>query len=229
MPSVSEVRYVLHPVPASSGVCDRNRYVVLAACAQRGVVPFSATASLSPAAILRQAHPPKCNGQKSTHKYASLTEKLSGNGGSVCIPEFAGFGGHVKYPSANANPPVKLKLISSTANYNHLPELGNGTAIFYLQIALSEAVSFGTKVGAGGGVTSKKIDPHQPYTVYGEVTISGFTFKFKPCYAVATKGKYGGVIGGIGTLLKGQDVPAAATGVIEIYDGKQTGKECLGS
>lgn len=199
----------------------------LAACAQHGAVPLPATASISPAAILPQADPPRCNGQKSTHKYASLTVKLSGNGGSVCIPEFGGFGGHVKYPSAS--PSVKLKLISSTKNYNHLRELGNGKAMFYLQIALSEAVSFGTKVGAGGGLTSKKIEPHQLYTVYGEVTISGITFKFKPCYAVATKGKYGGVIGGIGTLLKGQDVPAAATGAIEIYDGKQTGKECLGS
>ena len=35
-------------------------------------------------------------------------------------------------------------------------------------------------------------------------------------------------IGGIGTLLKGADVPSAASGLIEIYSGKQTADAVLG-
>jgi hypothetical protein len=168
--------------------------------------------------------PPPCKGQKTTKNYASLTVKLSTQGGSLCIPAFGGFGGSVKYPSAN--PSVKLHLISSTTNYNHQPKLGKGMAIFYLQLALSGGTSFGTNVQAGGGLTSKKIVPDQPYTAYGQAVVSGFKVLFGPCFVVATKGKYGGVIGGIGTLLKGRSIPVAARGVIEVYAGKQTGTQC---
>ncbi len=75
-------------------------------------------------------------------------------------------------------------------------------------------------------MTAKKIVPGKPYTAYGQAKVSGLTFNFGPCYSVATKGKYGGVIGGIGTLLKGQSIPVAASGVIEIYSGKQTSTKC---
>ncbi len=107
-----------------------------------------------------------------------------------------------------------------------MPQLGQGTAIFYLQLALSGGTSFAPKVAAGGGLTAKKIVPGKPYTAYGQATISGFTIDFGPCDTIATKGKYGGVIGGIGTLLKGQSIPVAASGVIEIYAGKQTSTKC---
>jgi hypothetical protein len=50
--------------------------------------------------------------------------------------------------------------------------------------------------------------------------------KFGPCYTTATKGKYGGVIGGIGALLKSEKIPFKVSGVIEIYSGQQTGMEC---
>jgi hypothetical protein len=195
----------------------------LAACAQQGAMPPQ-TAPAPSSLAMPQTNPPACKGQKDTKKYASLTVTLSSKGGSFCIPEFAGFGGTIKYPSAN--PSVKLKLISSTTNYNHQPKLGSGTAIFYLQLGLSAGTSFGTNVPAGGGLTAKKIVAGDSYTAYGQATISGFKLDFGPCYAVATKGKYGGVIGGIGTLLKGADVPAAATGVIEIYAGQKTSTKC---
>ena len=96
-----------------------------------------------------------------------------------------------------------MKLISSTTDYNHQPQLGQGTAIFYLQLAISGGTKFGENVSAGGGLTGQQIVPGQPYTAYGRASVSGFHVNFGPCYAVATKGKYGGVIGGIGTLLKG--------------------------
>ncbi len=195
--------------------------VFLAACAQHGstLLPSSALARVQPDLV-----PPNCKGQKTTKQYASLTVTLSTQGGSLCIPSFGGFGGKLKYPSAN--PSVKLKLISSTTNYDQMPELGQGTAMFYLQVALSGGTSFGGNVRAGGGLTSATIVAGNPYTAYGQAKVDGFKLNFGPCYTIATKGKYGGVIGGIGTLLKGVRVPAAANGVIEIYSGQQTSKQC---
>lgn len=192
---------------------------VLGACAQHGGGILPAT----PLAVF-DAGPPACKGQKNTKNYASLTVKLSTKGGTLCIPAYGGFGGSIKYPSAN--PSVKFTLISSTKNYNHQPRLGKGTAIFYLQVALAGGTSFGTNTTAGGGLTAKAILPGKAYSAYGQATISGFPIDFGPCYAVATKGKYGGVIGGIGTLLKGVSIPVPAKGVIEIYAGKQTGTKC---
>jgi hypothetical protein len=198
---------------------------MLCACGQRGSALLPSTPPASAAlAMPDKKNPPACKGQKDEEKYAELTVTLSTKGGSLCIPAIGGFGGSVKYPSAN--PSVELTLISSTTNYNHQPELGKGTAIFYLQLALSGAVSFGRNVRVGGGLTSKTIVPGKPYTAYGQAMLSGFRFDFGPCYAIASKGRYGGVLGGIGTLLKGQDVPGAASGVIEIYAGKQTRTKC---
>jgi hypothetical protein len=200
---------------------------VLAACAQHGgaTLPTSPFGGYSvPSSVIPDKKPPKCKGQKTTKQYASLTVTLSTSGGSFCIPEFGSYGGSVAYPSAN--PSVKLSLISSTKNYSHLPELGSGTAIFYLQLALSGGTTFGSDVSAGGGLTSKKIVPGQPYTIYGQATIDGFKVNFKPCYTTATQGTYGGLIGGIGTLLEGVNVPSAGSGFIEIYSGQQAGTQC---
>ena len=197
---------------------------LLAACAQHGSGLVPSTSLVPQQGALPDAGPPACKGQKDSKRYASLTVTLSTKGGSFCIPEFGGFGGKIKYPSAN--PAVKLQLISSTTDYNHQPQLGQGTALFYLQLAISDGTKFGNNVSAGGGLTGQQIAPGQPYTAYGRASISGFHVNFGPCYAVATKGKYGGVIGGIGTLLKGVTVPVAASGIIEIYSGNQTSKKC---
>ncbi len=202
---------------------------LMAACAQHGVMLPStsyapAFGGASQPLLLPDLTPPKCKGQKTTKQYASLTVTLSTKGGMFCIPAFGGFGGTIRYPSAN--PSVKLKLISSTKNYNHQPELGKGTPLFYLQLAISGGTSFGTNLPAGGGLTAKKLIPGKPYTAYGQAVIDSIPFNFTPCYTIATKGKYGGAIGGIGTLLKGQIVPFAATGVIEIYSGKEASGKC---
>ena len=193
---------------------------LLAGCAQHAMLLPAAPA----AAQMARSAPPKCKGQQTTKQYASLTETLSTAGGAVCIPAFGGFGGKVKYPSAN--PSVQLTLTSSTTNYDGMPELGSGTAIFYLQLALSGGTDFGKNVSAGGGLESHTIVPGNPYTAYGQAVVDGIKVNFGPCYAIATKGKYGGTIGGIGTLLKNQRVPVAAKGVIEIYAGQQTSESC---
>ncbi len=88
----------------------------LAACSARPAAPLPSTVFAPPASVLPEAGPPACKDQKTTQNYASLTVTLSTKGGSFCIPAYGGFGGTVKYPGAS--PSVKLKLISSTKDYN---------------------------------------------------------------------------------------------------------------
>jgi len=191
---------------------------LLAACAgHNGTIPV-APGPLAPS-VTAEAKLHACKGQQTTKQYATVTGTLLTGGGSFCIPKFGGYGGSVKYPGAN--PSVKLTLTSSTTNYNGMPELGHGTAIFYMQLAISGGTSFSSKAGAGGGLSSKQIVVGQTYSVFGQAKVYGIPFNFTPCYVVAVKSRYGGTLGGIGTLLKGQQVPAAATGVIEIYEGQQ--------
>jgi hypothetical protein len=171
------------------------------------------------------AAPPACKGQRTTKQYASVKGTFLSKGGTLCIPAFGGLGGSVTYPPAN--PSVSVSLISSTTNYNHkLPSLHKGAPIFYLQLSIASGTTFGQNVPAGGGLTGQPIKAGSTYTAFGQAVIDGFKFNFSPCYAVATKGKYGGVIGGVGTLLKGQSVPGAASGVIEIYSGKFANGKC---
>ncbi|MGA8325082.1 MAG: hypothetical protein WB757_03280 [Candidatus Cybelea sp.] len=216
----------------SGWLCSRDALIIaavalLTACAQHGAMLPGTSAiggDTSQRVIGPNLTPPQCKGQKNAKDYASLTVRLSTQGGAFCIPAFGGFGGTVKYPSAN--PSVKLSLISSTTNYNDMPELGQGTAIFYLQLALASGTDFGKSVSSGGGLASQSIVPGNPYTIYGQAVIDRVKVNFGPCYVIATKSKYGGAIGGIGTLLKGESVPVAATGVIEIYSGQQTSTTC---
>jgi hypothetical protein len=201
---------------------------LLSACAGHSgnaLLP-SVPSSLTPSLFAPMASPPACKGQKSSKKYGSLTVTLSTSGGSFCIPSYGGFGGSVTYPSAN--PSVKMKLISSTTDYNHkLPPLSSGKPIFYLQLALNGATNFGTNVAAGGGLAGKKIIPSKTYTAFAQASADGITLPLKPCYLIAKTSKYGGVISGIGTLLKGLSVPVPASGLIEIYTGKLGGaKKC---
>ena len=198
--------------------------LLLSACAPHNGMSLPLTGGTAARVNLPHADPPQCKGQKDQTYYATVTAKLKTKGGAFCIPEFGGFGGKVEYPSVN--PPVRLMLTSSTTDYNNLPQLGSGTAIFYLQLSISGATSFGSNTKAGGGLTSQSIVAGDDYTAFGEAIVFGYHYKFKPCYAVATQGKYGGVIGGLGTLLKGVDVPASGSGFIEIYSGQQASVQC---
>ncbi len=201
----------------------------LTACAQPGSAPLPANALapqiLAPQiSVFRDAAPPECKGQKDSKNSASLSVTLSNKGGSFCIPAFGGYGGTISYPKAS--PSVKTTVISSTTDYNNLPQLGTGTAIFYLQVTLATGTTFGSKVSPTGGLTAQAIKSGKPYTAFGQATISGAKITFGPCYSTATKGKYGGVIGGIGALLEYAVVPGKTNGFIEIYSGKQTNTKC---
>jgi len=197
---------------------------LLSACGRSGAGLLPSTVAPSLERPLHAA-PPKCPGEKVKPKFGSLTVPLSTSGGSFCIPAFGGFGGNIEYPSAN--PSVSLKLVSSTTNYNgSLPSLSAGKPIFYLQLSISGPTTFGTNVPAGGGLEGKQIVPAQTYTAFAEASALGITDKLTPCFLVASKNKYGGIISGLGTLLKGLNVPVAAQGIIEIYSGKHASSNC---
>ena len=200
----------------------------LGACAQNGA------ATLTPSALAPQAQqallplasstPPPCTGQKNSKKFATASTKLSTKGGSFCVPSFGGFGGSIVYPAVK--PSVKLTVTSSTTDYNHLPQLGSGTAIFYLQMAIPNAVTFGNKIKDANGLTSATIKSGSQYTMFGQATVEGSTVKIGPCFSVATSGKYGGVIPAIGALFEFASIPYKATAFIEVYSGKQTSTKC---
>jgi hypothetical protein len=190
----------------------------LAGCAQQG-------GTLLPQTIAHpDLTPPNCQGQKTKKNYASVTAALKANGGTFCIPAFGGFGGKLKYPSVS--PSIQLTLTTNTKNYNHQPKLGTGKAIFYLEFSTSGGTTFGSNLKSGGGLTGSQIVAGQPYTAYGQASLYGYKIKLGPCYTTATKGKYGGVIGGLGALVKGQNIPFAVSGVIEVYSGQQTNSQC---
>jgi len=207
--------------PRLSGSLAIVAVLAFSACAQHGgaIPPTS-----SQAVAIPDRNPPKCKGQVNKSEYATLSGALKTGGGSFCIPAYGGFGGKLKYPSVS--PSITLTLSTSTQNYDNFPTLGSGTPIFYLAFTTSGAVTFGGKIKSGGGLTGKQIIAGDPYTAYGEASIYGYKVKFGPCSTTATKGKYGGVIGGIGGLLKNEQIPFKVSGVIEIYSGEQSGMQC---
>jgi hypothetical protein len=198
----------------------------LAACAQPGNVgvPAAPLALRDNVVSDAVATPPPCKGQKKEKDYASLSVTLSIKGGSFCVPAFDGFGGTISYPKVKQS--VGATIISSSTNYNKLPQLGTGTAMFYLQFSLLRGTTFGDQVSPVGGLTAQSIKAGRPYTAYGQLTVGGVKTKFGPCYSAATKGKYGGVIGSIGALFEYGIVPGKAKGFIEIYSSKQTDTQC---
>lgn len=212
----------------SRGVLTLVAVAALAACAQNGGTLPSSLApqgNASSHVVPAVATPPPCKGQKTSSDYAQLTVNLSDKGGKFCVPAIGGFGGSISYPEAS--PALKkVKITSSATNYNSLPELGTGTAIFYLQFASSGKTTFGSQIKAEGGLTSQAVKVGKDYTAFGQVTIGSYTEQFLPCYAIAITGKYGGTLRTIGALLEYGVVTGPAKGFIEIYSGKQTNTKC---
>jgi len=190
-----------------------------AACGQ-----VSNTAPVPAAFAMRAAAPPQCEGQRTAKKYAQLKVRLKKRGGAFCIPEFDGFGGTMEYPGVERA--VKLVLRSSTENLYDDPQLGSGTAIFYLNLHFLEGTHFGTSFSSQGGLTAEQIQVGQPYTAFGVVTVGHLALMFPPCYTVATQGPYGGVLSNLGELFAGTTITGAGYGVIEIYSGEQVTQQC---
>ena len=200
--------------------------VALSACGQRSPSSLPITNQMQPSVIAGgKTSPPTCKGQKTTKQYAMVEEQLQTTGGKACIPSFGGFGGKMSYPSLK--PSISVTLTDSTTNYNNMPELGNsGKPILYIQLSISGQTSFGQTPPHGGALVGANIIPSKTYTTFGQASAFGIKETLPPCYSVAGKSSYGGKLGGLGTLLKGQSIPAAAQAVVEIYPGKQTTQKC---
>lgn len=207
--------------PHLSGSLAILAVLAFSACAQHGgaLLPTSPQAVAAP-----DRRPPSCKRQVDESEYATVSGKLRTGGGSFCIPAYGGFGGNLNYPSVS--PSITITLSTSTQNYDNFPALGSGTPIFYLALSTSGAVTFGGNVKSGGGLAGKQIIPGDPYSIFGEASIYGYKVKFGPCYSTATKGRYGGVIGGIGGLLKNEKIPLKVSAVFEVYSGEQTSMQC---
>lgn len=203
---------------------------VLSACASHtAFLPAGSSAQFgaSPAAsfALGDAAPAPCKGQKTTANFSSIRERLQTAGGALCIPSIGGYGGSILYPSAK--PSVTLTLTSSTKNYTgNLPQLSKGHPMFYEQLAISGKTTFGSNVKAGGGLSGRQFVANKAYTVFAQATAVGVKVNLTPCYAVATKSPFGGLLGGLGTILKNQKVLIPATAVLEVYPGKSAKERC---
>ncbi|HEY1429793.1 MAG TPA: hypothetical protein VGF18_09485 [Candidatus Tumulicola sp.] len=199
---------------------------LLAACAQSASGSLPATGAMrQPATMEAKTAPPPCKGQQTSKKYATVEEQLQAGGGEACIPAFGGYGGKIGYP--DLSPSIALTITTSTTNYNGMPALGNsGTPILYIQLAISGKTSFGQTIEHNGALEGAGIVPGQTYTAFGQASAFGIKEDLPPCFAIAKKSKFGGKFNGLGTLLKGQSIPTAATGVVEIYPGKQASEKC---
>ncbi len=196
--------------------------IIVSGCASQpnAVVPAQSASSL---AVLPQAGPPACKGQKTTKSNSTAVETLSGKGGSLCIPAFRGFGGALGYPGAS--PSGKVTVTSTTIN-DDFPYPGSGSPIFYLEIALPAATSFGARLPPASGLTAKTIKAKADYTVFLAYLKYGFWYAGSTCYAVAKPGKFGGVLAGLGEVLKSATFGGAYTILLEIYPNKQSGTAC---
>ena len=173
--------------------------------------------------VLPQTGPPACKGQKVTKTYSSVAGTLSSKGGALCIPTFHGLGGSLGYPAAK--PSGKVTVTSTTID-NGFPYPGSGTPVFYLEIALAGATTFGSPLHTATGLTGKAIKAKSQYTVFLDYLKYGLWYQGSSCYAVAKPGKYGGVLTGLGEVLKGQTFGGAYTILLEVYPNQQSSTAC---
>jgi hypothetical protein len=164
---------------------------IVTGCAGGSQLPVGGPGFGSASVLIPDTALPVCKAQKKTKKYASVTETLNANGGSLCIPRFGAFGGTLNVPLATLAD--KVTLTSSTTNYASVPApKASGSPIFYLNIAPASVTTFGARLKAGGGLTGKGIKAKKTYTGY----LEGYAFSswraLTDCYGLATSGKYGG-------------------------------------
>lgn len=192
---------------------------LLAGCAWQATNPATPLQNGAAARVAPMTLPPKCDGQKDTKKYSTVTEKLGDKAGNMCVPEFGGFSGTVGY--GPVSPAAKVTLTTSTTDYTHkLPSPGKGTPILYVQIRFDQNATFGPNAPEVFFVG--KYTPGKPYTEFGVLLDSD---KADPCYAKATKSKYGGQLE-LGNGIHDTKFDAKSTLLTVIYAGKQNGSEC---
>jgi hypothetical protein len=173
----------------------------------------------------RKIEPAPCRGQETTTEFASAEVVFASNGGIACVPSIGGFGGAMGYPPSGAR--MAVKLISSPTNYNHMPHLAPGKALFYLQVILRRRSVFTKISGRDIGIVGPGFTPNKMFTAFAGVTEHGTTKILGSCDAEADTSNFGGSLSGIGTLFNEQSI-APATVMIQIYPGKnaKTKRRC---
>jgi hypothetical protein len=166
-----------------------------------------------------------CAKQKSTKDYAQSTaQKLSTKGGIACAPKFQDWGGSVKYPSYSGS--VAMTVISSTTAYNPGGFPPYTSAIFYLQLKFNKSFKFGSTLASGATLAGPGLKVHSVYTIEGAKDVGSLWQVLPYCYTLASAGKYGAMIGGLGFPLKGGDFSSYEDAVIMVYSGQQTNTKC---
>lgn len=195
-----------------------------AGCAAQTNTAFPLPQSAAiPAFVQVESAPPHCKGQMDARDYALVTKRLSSKGASLCIPKFDGLGGALPYP--DVKPAVVVNLISTNVDFNGFPHPGHGSPIDYLQLRTFGSPAFGKKLRAGSGLTGKAVKSKSAYTAFSSYFHLGLWRSLSSCYAVAKPGPHGGVIEGLGSLLKGRTIPGTMF-LIEVFPGRQTGTKC---
>jgi hypothetical protein len=206
---------------------------VLAGCAgNSSTIPAETFAASSVG--LREAlpdvpAPPKCKEQKSTKLYArGAKQNMKTGGGSLCVPEFAGWGGSLQYPPTAGSAKYAVTLISSTTAYKGslLPPTGSQTPIFYVQIAFNGLPGFNATLPKGNPLVSSHLSAKKPYTaeLWLYVYKIGWS-ELGSCYQVAAKSKYGGSLSALGAVFE-NTTWSYATGALEIFKGELVSNKC---
>jgi hypothetical protein len=132
------------------------------------------------------------------------------------VPSLRGFGGFLGFPGVRPAP-QPVKLIVSVPKQGLHP-------IYNLEWLPAAQFTFG-KTAPPGGITGSKMTPGETYTGYAVIYFKGSHKNVVPCYSVATRGKYGGVFNGLGTLMENQGGSFLAWDLM-IFDGKETSRKC---
>ncbi len=173
-----------------------------------------------------------CSGQSTTTQFATapsvtLSKKKPT---SLCIPTFGGFAGSIGAPPVTAT--TSVVLTSSTINYNKtLQSLAKGKPLFYVQISIPGALTFGSQDAPAGVLVGKSLIAGKQYTAYGSFESNSPNHSYGtlgPCSAIASKGKSGDFISGLSSLLLDPALPQGFYGtiLIEVFPRSRTSTKC---
>ena len=127
----------------------KQRHVGLAlaaACAIASCGPREGTALPHAAMARAAAAPPHCPGQKMREQFAQIKVKLQTQSGSLCIPEFHGFGGTMQVPGVEQSVPARAPIQHEKHLRRAIARVGNGDLLFEPSLHRRNALQYEAKV-----------------------------------------------------------------------------------
>jgi hypothetical protein len=217
------------PKSASWSFLGAVAVALLAGCAGQTATIPSAAGIETNWSVPHVSAPPKCKGQKNSKDYAtSATQNMKTAGGSLCVPEFGGWGGGLQYPNLNYSQTFTVTLTSSTTAYSggNWPPAGSSKPSFYIAYAFDGFPTFGGTLPHGTPVESTHVKPHDKYTVETwEYDFGGLWTEIGSCFETAKKWKHGGSIAAVGAPWL-NEAYKETSGVIEIFEGALVSNPC---